>query len=177
MQFRETELKGAYIIEVEKIEDERGYFARSFCEHEFNDKGLNSRYVQSSISFNKKRGTLRGMHRQLAPYSEVKLVNCVRGAMLDVIIDLRRESDTFKKWISIELTPENQKTLYIPEGFAHGFLTLKDDTEVYYHMSEFFKPDVACGIRFNDPAFNIEWPQTERLIISEKDQNWKNFKA
>ena len=175
MTFIETKLKGAFIIELEKLEDERGFFARSFCEHEFKNQGLNTKYVQSSISFNKKSGTIRGMHFQVAPYSEIKMIRCVRGAILDVIIDIREKSDTFKKWVFVELTQENRKTLYIPDGFAHGFLTLVDDTEVLYQMSEFYKSEASSGIKYNDPLFNIEWPLNQEPIISEKDRKWPNY--
>ena len=176
MKFTEIELKGAYIIEIEKIEDERGFFVRSYCEQEFNEIGLNTKYVQSSISFNKEKGTLRGMHLQLAPDSEIKLVRCVNGAIFDVIVDLRKESVTFKKWISVELTQENRICLYVPKGFAHGFITLKDNTEVNYQMSEYYKPFASHGFRYDDPTFKIQWPiaVTE---IAEKDKAWPDFKG
>ena len=176
MKFTETELKDAYIIDIEKHEDERGFFARIFCEREFTEKRLNAKHAQSSISFNQKSGTLRGMHFQIPPFSEIKLVRCIRGAIFDVVIDLRKNSDTFAKWISVELTQENRKTLYIPKGFAHGFLTLKDNTEVFYQMSEYYRPEAARGIRFNDPAFDIKWPIHDKPLISEKDKNWPDYK-
>jgi len=172
--FRETKLKGAFIIEPERTEDERGFFARTFCQEEFKAHGLNPRVVQCNISFNKKRGTLRGMHYQVAPCEEAKLVRCTSGAICDVIIDLRPDSSTFKQWIAVELTADNRRMLYIPEGFAHGFQTLEDNTEVFYQMSEFYHPECARGIRWNDPVFGIEWAVDE-LILSDKDRAYKDF--
>ena len=175
MVFRETKLKGAFIIEPDRMEDERGFFARTFCVEEFKAHGLNLRFVQCSISFNKKKGTLRGMHYQVAPYNEVKLVRCTMGAIYDVIIDLRPGSSTFKQWIAVELTAENRKMLYIPEGFAHGFQILEDNTEVFYQMSEFYHPKRARGIRWNAPAFGITWPLSDP-IMSEKDRGSPDFR-
>ena len=174
MIFTETELKGAFIIKPERLEDERGFFARTWCQREFEAHGLNSRLVQCNISFNKKAGTLRGMHYQAAPYEEAKLVRCTQGAIYDAIIDLRPESPTFKQYTAIVLTAQNRKMLYVPEGFAHGFLTLEDHTEVFYQMSEFYAPEYARGIRWNDPAFNIQWP-ADVQIISDRDQNLPDF--
>ena len=176
MRFEETKLSGAYIIDIEKIEDSRGFFARSFCKDDFSQAGLNNIYKQSNLSFNHSKGTLRGMHIQLEPYSEIKLVRCVKGAIFDVIIDLREESETFTQWISVELTEKNRKTLYIPERFAHGFLTLEDESEVYYQMSEIYVPDAASGVKFDDPVFDIRWPDLGELIISDKDKAWPDFK-
>jgi len=173
MIFVETKLKGAYLIELEPIADERGFFARSWCQQEFEVHGLNQNMVQCNISFNKKKGTMRGMHYQVAPHEEAKLVRCTKGAIYDVIIDLRPNSSTFKQWIAVELTAENYKMLYIPEGFAHGFQSLADNTEVFYQMSAFFHPESARGIRWDDPAFKIEWPENEQ-IISEKDLQYPN---
>jgi dTDP-4-dehydrorhamnose 3,5-epimerase len=175
MIFRETRLKGAFIIEPERLEDERGFFARTFCLEEFKAHGIHFQVVQCNISFNKKKGTLRGMHYQIAPYEEAKLVRCTRGAIYDVIIDLRPESPTFKQWIAVELTAENHQMLYVPEGFAHGFQTLEDNTEVFYQMSEFYHPECVRGVRWDDPAFGIEWPPVEQRIISPKDQEYPNF--
>jgi dTDP-4-dehydrorhamnose 3,5-epimerase len=175
MIFIETQLKGAFIIKPERLEDERGFFARTWCQREFEAHGLNSRLVQCNISFNKKAGTLRGMHYQAAPYEEAKLVRCTQGAIYDAIIDLRPESPTFKQYTAIVLTAQNRKMLYVPEGFAHGFLTLEDHTEVFYQMSEFYAPEYARGIRWNDPAFNIQWP-ADVQIISDRDQNLPDFK-
>lgn len=168
MIFTETKLKGAFLIDIDKHEDERGFFARSWCMDEFAEQGLNDRLVQCNISFNKKRGTLRGMHYQAQPYEEAKLVRCTMGALYDVIIDLRSDSPTFKEWFSVELTAQNHGALYVPEGFAHGFQTLVDDTEVFYQMSEFFHPECARGVRWDDPAFRIPWP-IARPILSKQD--------
>jgi dTDP-4-dehydrorhamnose 3,5-epimerase len=174
MIFKETRLKGAYIIEIEPLEDERGFFARSFCQKEFEEHGLNPQIVQCNISYNKKKGTLRGMHYQVAPYEEARLVRCTMGAIFDVIIDLHPNSHTFKKWEAIELTATNRRMLYIPEGFAHGFQTLQDNTEVFYQMSEFYDPQSAKGVRWNDPAFEIVWPDDVR-VISDRDRQYPDF--
>ena len=176
MIFKQTKLKGAFIIELEQIEDERGFFARSWCKGEFEEYELNSNLVQCNISFNKKRGTLRGMHYQCAPYEETKLVRCVRGAVYDVIIDLRPESETYKQWISIELTAENRKMLYVPVGFAHGFQTLEDSTEVFYQMSEFYHSECSRGIRWDDNELAIKWPINEKFM-SEKDKKYGELKV
>ena len=174
MIFTETKLRGAFIVDIDPREDDRGFFARSWCAEEFERHGLNPRLVQCNISFNKKRGTLRGMHYQAEPYPEAKLVRCTRGAIYDVIIDLRPDSPTFKQWISVELTAENHRALYVPENFAHGFQTLRDDTEVFYQMSEFFHPECARGVRWNDPSFAIVWP-CDPPILSPKDQSYEDF--
>lgn len=174
MKFTETELKGAYIVELEPIQDERGFFCRSWCQKEFSERGLTSNLVQCNISFNLKKGTLRGMHYQAKPHEEAKLVRCTMGAIYDVIIDIRPESLTFKQWVAVELTPENRKMLYIPEGFAHGFQTLEDNTEVFYQMSEFYHPESARGLRWNDPAFGIKW-EIENLTTSSKDKSYKDY--
>lgn len=171
MKFTETKLGGAYLIEPKRLEDERGFFARSFCQNEFKAHGLNPRVVQCNISYNKHKGTLRGMHYQVAPMAEAKLVRCTRGAIYDVIIDLRPESPTYCQWAPVELTADNRRMLYIPEGFAHGFQTLEDDTEVFYQVSEFYTPDCERGVRWDDPVFGIEWPETPTLI-SKKDKNY-----
>lgn len=168
MKFIEAKLKDAYIIELEPIEDTRGFFARTFCKNEFEKYGLNPFVVQCNISYNKKRGTLRGMHYQTKPHEEVKLVSCIRGAIYDVIIDLRPDSPTYCQWVSVELTADNRKMFYIPEGFVHGFQSLEDDTIVFYQMSEFYYPECARGVRWDDPKFNIKWPIDDK-IISEKD--------
>ncbi|NQU02537.1 MAG: dTDP-4-dehydrorhamnose 3,5-epimerase [Syntrophaceae bacterium] len=177
MIFKETKLKGAYIIEFEPLEDERGFFARSFCQKEFAEHGLNLRVAQCNISHNKKKDTLRGMHYQVAPYEEAKLVSCIRGAMYDVIVDLRADSTSYCQWFAVELTSENYKMLYIPMGFAHGFQTLEDDTVVFYQMSEFYHPECVRGVRWDDLAFGIEWPEVSKRIISDKDQSYKNFQG
>lgn len=175
MRFIATHLAGAYLIEPELISDERGFFARTYCRNEFADKGLNPNLVQCNISYNKAGGTLRGMHYQKAPYSEAKLVRCTRGGIYDVVIDLRPDSGTFTRWFGAELTADNRKALYVPEGFAHGFITLQDDTEVLYQMSEFFHAEYAAGVHWNDPAFSIQWP-IEVKVISERDKNYQDFK-
>ena len=174
LKFRETNLKGAYLIELDKLHDERGFFARSYCFREFEEHYLNPRVVQCNVSYNLKKGTLRGMHYQLSPYEESKLVRCTRGAVYDVIVDLRRESNTYMKHYGVRLDSKNRSMLFIPEGFAHGFLTLKDNTEVFYQMSEFYSPDSAKGFRWNDPAFGIRWPH-EVAVISERDRSYPNF--
>lgn len=174
MIFHETRLKGAFIIEPERLEDKRGSFARTFCQEEFEARGLNPRVVQCNISFNKKKGTLRGMHYQIAPYQEAKLVRCTRGAIYDVIIDLRPKSPTFKQWIAVELTAENRRMVYVPEGFAHGFQTLEDNTEIFYQVSEFYHPECARGVRWDDLAFRIEWPISP-TAISDQDRSYPSF--
>lgn len=174
MKFTETSLKGAYLIEPERVEDERGFFARSFCQHEFADHGLISTFVQCNISFNNKKGTLRGMHYQTDPFPETKLVRCTRGKIFDVIIDLRPESVSFKEWFGVELSAQNRSMLYIPNGFAHGFQTLSDEAELFYQMSEFYHPECARGVRWNDGAFAIDWPLAVSMI-SEKDQCYALF--
>jgi dTDP-4-dehydrorhamnose 3,5-epimerase len=174
MIFTETKLKGAFVIEPERQEDERGFFARSFCKEEFEAYGLNINWVQCNISFNKKKGTLRGMHYQTTPYEEVKLVRCTMGAIYDVIIDLRPGSHTFKQWASIELSSENRRMLYVPEQFAHGFQTLAENTEVFYLMSEFYHPGSSKGIRWNDPTFLVNWPIISP-IMSSADSSYPNY--
>ena len=174
MIFTEAPLKGAFIIEPDAREDERGSFARTWCQREFQAHGLNPRLVQCSISFSKKAGTLRGMHSQAAPYEEAKLVRCTMGAIHDVIIDLRPWSRTFKQHLAVVLTARNRKMLYVPEGFANGFQTLEDDTEVLYQMSEFYALECARGVRWDDPAFGIEWPAAARLI-SERDRTYPDY--
>lgn len=174
MLFRETKLQGAFIIEPEELEDERGFFARTWCKQEFEKKGLNPTIVQCNISFNKKKGTLRGMHYQIVPHAEAKLVRCTRGAVHDVIIDLRPESETYKQWFAVALTGEEHNMLYIPERFAHGFLTLEDNTEVFYQMTEYYYAEYSRGIRWNDPAFAIPWPM-DIMVISDKDRKYHDF--
>jgi dTDP-4-dehydrorhamnose 3,5-epimerase len=175
MIFHETGLSGAYLVELERRIDERGFFARSWCQREFAERGLNSNLVQCNISFNKERGTLRGLHFQLAPYEEAKLVRCTRGAIFDVIIDLRKDSPSFAKHYGVQLDAENRLMLFVPEGFAHGFQTIRDTTEVFYQMSEFYVPEAAStGVRWNDPAFGIEWP-IENPVMSERDRTYPDF--
>lgn len=174
MIFHETDLKGAFILDIEKIEDHRGFFARGWCQKEFEAHHLVSRVKQANISYNKTKGTLRGMHYQVSPYEETKLVRCTKGAIYDVIIDLRPASPTYAQWIGVELAAGNYKMLYVPENFAHGFITLKDDTEVTYQVSQFYTPGSERGIRWDDPAFSIEWP-IEVQVVSDKDKNWPDY--
>ena len=174
MIFSETKLSGAYIIEIEKNEDERGFFARTWDKEEFSQMGLDSELVQFSISQNKKKGTIRGMHFQTKPYEESKIVRCTRGRMFDAIIDLRPNSKTFKEWFSIELSSDNYTMLYIPKGFAHGFQTLEDNTEISYQISQFYHPEYSKGVRWNDEVFRIRWPLKVSLI-SEKDSTYTPF--
>jgi dTDP-4-dehydrorhamnose 3,5-epimerase len=174
MIFTETALKGAYLIEPEEIKDERGFFARTWCRREFEAHGLNPRVAQCNISFNVKKGTLRGMHFQITPHEEAKLVRCTRGAIYDVIVDVRPNSPTITQHVGVTLSAGNRKMLYVPEGCAHGFLTLEDDTEVSYQISEFYAPDHARGYRWNDPAFRIPWP-AEVLVISDRDRQYPDF--
>lgn len=174
MIFTETKLDGAFLIDIEERTDERGFFARSWCQKEFEQHGLVPLVVQANISFNHKKGTVRGMHYQASPYEETKLVRCTRGAIYDVIVDLRRGSPTYCQWISAELTADNRRMLFVPEGYAHGFQTLTDATEVCYQVSQFYTPGAERGARFNDPAFSIRWP-LDVTVISEKDANWADF--
>jgi dTDP-4-dehydrorhamnose 3,5-epimerase len=173
--FRETKLPGAFVIELQKHEDERGFFARSWCRREVEAHGLDPRTAQCNVSFNKVKGTLRGMHYQVPPCAEAKLVRCTRGAIYDVIIDLRRESATYKQHVSEVLSSNNYKALFIPEGFAHGFQTLEDNSEVIYQMSAFYSPEHQRGLRYNDPAFRINWP-IDATVISDRDRNYEDFK-
>lgn len=172
--FKETKLKGAFTIELEMHQDDRGFFARTFCKNELEDNGLISDVAQANMSLSKKRGTMRGMHYQKAPFEETKLIRCTKGAIYDVIIDLRPDSPTYKQWIGVELTESNYKMLFVPKDFAHGFLTLLDDSEVMYLVSQFYAPGSELGIRWNDPQFSIQWP-FDVQVISEKDQQWPDF--
>lgn len=174
MIFHKTELQDAYIIEPRRLEDERGFFARSWCQNEYKEYGLNPNLAQCSISFNHVSCTLRGMHFQTAPYEEAKVVRCTMGSIYDVIVDIRPASPTFLKHIGVELNPENRKMLYVPEGFAHGFITLSDNSEVFYQMSEFYNGESARGYRWDDPAFGIVWPLPVK-VISERDATYPAF--
>ncbi len=176
MNFRETKLLGVFEIELDLKSDERGFFARSWCQQEFESNGLSPKLAQCSVSFNARKGTLRGLHYQDAPCGEAKLVRCTRGSIYDVVVDLRPQSPTFKKWIAVELAAEKHNMLYIPEGCAHGFLTLEDATEVFYQISEFYHPELARGVRWNDPAFQIVWPGDVE-VISERDRIYPDFEA
>jgi len=170
--FKETKLKGAFVIEPEKFADERGFYARSFSQKEFLERGLSGRYVESGISFNLRKHTVRGMHWQEPPYEEAKLVRCTRGAIFDAIIDLRPQSETYKQWFGQELNAENRLILYIPEGFAHGFQTLEADTEVFYQLSAEYHLESTRGLRWNAEAFGITWPATDGVTINERDRTY-----
>lgn len=176
MKFNHTKLEGAYLIDLDKHLDERGFFARTWCRQEFMDHGLNADIAQTSISFNRTAGTLRGMHYQIEPYQETKLVRCTRGALHDVILDLRAASPTYMQWTAVELTADNYRMLYIPAGFAHGFITLEENTEATYLISNPYVPDSACGIRWDDPAFDVQWPRAVE-VISDRDLEWPDFKG
>lgn len=174
MIFNETPVKGAFIVEPQKQEDERGFFARSWCQREFETRGLVYRSVQANVSFNNKRGTLRGMHYQVKPYEETKLLRCIRGAIYDVIIDLRPASPSYGRWWSVELRADDSRMLYVPGGVAHGFQTLEDKAEVIYQVSQFYTPEAERGVRYDDPAFGIRWP-LEVTAISAKDRSWPDY--
>lgn len=174
MLFHETSLPGVFEIHLEPHTDDRGFFARSWCEKEFEAHGLNPKLVQCNISFNTRKGTLRGMHYQAPPHAEAKLVRCTKGAICDVIVDLRPSSPAYKNWIAVVLSSTNHQMVYIPEGCAHGFLTLEDETEVFYQMSEFYDAESARGVRWNDPAFRITWPETIE-VISQRDRTYPDF--
>jgi dTDP-4-dehydrorhamnose 3,5-epimerase len=169
-----TPLSGVYVFELEKRRDERGFFARVWCARELAAQGLCSAWVQSSVSFSEKAGTLRGMHYQAEPHMEVKLVRCTAGSVFDVVIDLRRDSPTFRDWFGVELSARNDRVLYVPKGFAHGFITLEDETVFEYHMSEYYHPECERGVRWNDPAFGIRWP-TMPKAISKRDHECPDF--
>jgi dTDP-4-dehydrorhamnose 3,5-epimerase len=176
MLFEDLRLAGAFRISLQKVEDERGFFARSWCHDEFTAHGLNASLAQSNISFNKVKGTLRGMHFQAAPHAEAKLMRCTYGSIYDVMVDMRPESPTYLQWFGAELTQDNREMLYVPEGFAHGFQTLTDNTEVTYHVTEFYTPGAEGGVRYNDPAIGIAWPLPVD-VISAKDANWPLLEA
>jgi dTDP-4-dehydrorhamnose 3,5-epimerase len=173
--FTETKLKGAFVVAPEFIEDERGFFARLWTPEEFEERGLNPRLVQSNISYNRRKGTLRGMHFQVKPHEEAKLVRCTRGSLYDVALDLRPDSPTYLQWEAVELTEENRLMFYVPEGFAHGYQTLEDDTEVFYQMSELYHPESARGLRWDDPKLGIRWPLPVS-VISQRDTQFELLK-
>jgi dTDP-4-dehydrorhamnose 3,5-epimerase len=173
--FEQTRLSGAFFVDVERREDSRGFFARTWCANEFADHGLTTEVVQANVSFNPRQGTLRGMHFQRAPHAETKLVRCTRGAIYDVVVDLRRDSDTYKEWVGVELSADNRRALFVPEGFAHGYQTLVPDAEVFYQVSEYYTPGAEGGVRWDDPAFGIEWPDPDNAFLSDKDRSWPDF--
>lgn len=176
MRFTPTPIPGAYLVDIQPAEDERGFFARTYCEDEFRGNGLESHFAQGSIAFSKRKGTLRGFHYQRDPHAEVKLIRCTRGAVYDVVIDLRPHSLTFRQWFPAELTAGNRRMLYIPKGLAHGYQTLDDDTEISYQMSDPYHPEAAAGVRWDDPAFAVRWP-LDVTVISEQDRSWPDFPA
>lgn len=175
MIFTELAVAGAFVIDLEKREDARGYFARAWCAREFEEHGLNPNLVQVNLSFNDEAGTLRGMHFQRAPHEEAKSVRCTRGAIYDVVLDLRPDSPTYKDWAALELSADNRRMLYVPEGCGHGYQTLTPETETLYQVSAFYAPDSEGGVRWNDPAFGIDWPDAPRRILSEKDASWPDY--
>jgi dTDP-4-dehydrorhamnose 3,5-epimerase len=176
MRFSETKLRGAFIIDLEPVCDERGFFARTFCVDEFARRGLNPRLAQCAISYNEKRGTLRGMHMQVRPHAETKLVRCTMGMIYDVLVDVRQDSPTFRQWLAVQISATDRRMLYVPDGVAHGFQTLEDRTEVLYHLSEFYHPECQRGFRWNDPALGIEWPLPV-AVISARDQAFDDLNA
>jgi dTDP-4-dehydrorhamnose 3,5-epimerase len=171
----ETELPGAYVIDLEPVEDPRGFFARAWSDEEFAERGLETRVAQCNVSLTKRRGTVRGMHFQRPPHEEAKFVRCTRGALYDVIVDLRPDSVAFRRWIAVELSQGNRRALYVPPGLAHGFQTLVDDTEVFYMISEPYAPESASGVRWDDPTFGIVWPLGAPKEISDRDRIWPDF--
>lgn len=176
MKISELEIKGAYLIELEEFKDERGSFARQFCKEEMKKFGIDFDIKQCNLSKNYTKGVLRGMHYQKEPYPEIKLVSCFKGAIYDVLVDIRRDSPTYLKWIGTELTENNNKALYIPSGVAHGFQTIEDNSIVYYQLGEFFMPEYYSGVRWDDPAFGIKWPHSENRIMNERDKNYELWK-
>jgi dTDP-4-dehydrorhamnose 3,5-epimerase len=178
MKFQETPLKGAFIIDIDRLEDERGFFAEGWKKEDAAAYGIGTDFNRTNISFNRKKDTLRGLHSQKEPHSEIKLVRCNRGAIYDVIVDIRSDSATYGQWFGIEITAESHRLLYIPRGFLHGFQTLEDNTEVFYQVAGHYKPDMEIGVRFDDPAFNIQWPAVDKpadRTLSPKDQTWQPF--
>jgi dTDP-4-dehydrorhamnose 3,5-epimerase len=177
MIFNHTTIEGAFVINIEKHGDDRGFFARTFCKREFAEQGIHMDLCQANIGFSRFRGTLRGLHYQTTPHAEAKLVRCLRGAVFDVLVDLRPESSSYCQWFGVELTPENRRMLFIPKGCAHGYQALQHNTEVFYLVSDYYAPEHEKGLRWNDAAFNIQWPVTENLTISDKDRLWPDFKG
>lgn len=175
MIFTPAGIDGLFVIELKKIEDQRGSFARTFCKREFEDHGLTSVFVQGNTAVSRRKGTLRGMHYQKEPYAEAKLVRCIRGAAFDVAIDLRPASQTYCRWFGVEITAKNNRLLYVPEGFAHGYQALADNSELFYMVSQFYTPQAEQGLRWNDSRFNIAWPITDAIQLSDKDRSWPDF--
>ena len=174
MRFTDTPVDGAYVIDVDRIGDSRGYFGRLWCANELAAKGLNPNIAQVNIGFSEQAGTLRGLHFQKSPHEEVKIVRCTRGSVFDVVVDLRPDSPTFKRWYGIELNPDNASMLYVPEGCATGYITLEKNSEIYYLTSDFYAPDAAFGVRYDDPAFDIQWPMAP-TVLSDNDTSWPDF--
>lgn len=172
----ETQLSGVFILEPERFDDERGFFARAWSEAELAALGAQSRFVEGNLSFNKRRGTLRGIHYQAAPHGQAKLVRCTRGAIFDVAVDLRTHSSTFGQWVGVELTASNRRMMYLPGDFGHGYLTLEDETEVYYQVTAAYAPESCAGFRWDDPALGIVWPKIDELVINERDLDYPEFK-
>lgn len=176
MIFNETKIPGVFEIELDRKGDDRGFFARMWCQREFEEHGLTAQVVQTNVSFSRHKGTLRGLHYQRPPHAEAKLIRCLRGAIFDVAVDLREDSPTYREWVGVELTPERRNMLFVPEGCAHGFQTLEDDSEVLYQVSAFYAPEAEAGARYDDPAFGVEWP-LEVSVISDKDTRWAPFQG
>jgi len=176
MFFKEAKLHGSFIIELQKLEDERGFFARAWCQREFENHGIDVAWVQANLAYTRYQGTLRGLHYQVAPHAEAKLVRCIKGAVFDVSVDLRSGSSTYKQWSGVELSANNHKMVYIPAGCAHGYQALTDEVELFYQVSQFYDSDSERGIRYNDPAFGLEWPLNVE-VISDKDKSWPDYIA
>ncbi len=177
MIFTPLPLEGAFVVDLEPRGDERGFFARAWCRKEFAGAGIEVEFVQANLAQSLRKGTLRGMHYQIPPHAEAKMLRCIRGAVFDVMVDLRPDSPTYRKWAGVELTADNRKMVFVPEGFAHGYLTLEDETEVIYQVSAFYAPGAERGFRWDDPAFGIRWPEVPELVVSEKDRRWDPFET
>lgn len=176
MEFRELPVSGSYLIRLKPVSDARGFFARAFCEEGFTERGLCAQFIQTNLAYTRRAGTIRGLHYQVPPHEEVKLVRCIRGAVWDVCVDLRADSPTYGQWTGTELSSENRDMLYVPAGCAHGYQTLRDDTEVLYSVSSPYAPACERGIRWDDPAFGIEWKYGGEVILSDKDASWKGYR-